>query len=91
VRRRKPNPWIWIPSVVLGLLAAGLGWAVTFISCGSSGSCLVWSSIVAAGSFLGVAIGTGFLLVLVFRSLAEWKEAEKRNEKPPGPGCETGH
>jgi hypothetical protein len=40
-------------------------------------------------SFLLVTIGTGLLLVLVYRSIAEWREAESKNQQPPGPGCET--
>ena len=78
--RRRPNPWIAIPSLLLGLLAGGLGYAVTDVSCrqpdvtGITSSCVGWSILVAIASFLVVTIGVGLVLVLVFRSLAEWQE-----------------
>lgn len=87
--RRTPNPWISIPALALGLLAGALGWTVTYVSCGSAGGCTAWSLLVAVLSFLIVTIGTGLLLVLVYRSIAEWREAEAKNKQPPGPGCET--
>jgi hypothetical protein len=31
--RRRPNPWIAIPSLALGLIAGALGWIVTDVSC----------------------------------------------------------
>lgn len=78
--RRRPNPWIAIPSIVLGLLAGVLGYMVTDVSCrepdvtGLTSSCVGWSVIIAIVSFLVVTIGVGLVLVLVFRSLAEWRE-----------------
>lgn len=78
--KRRPNPWIAIPSLLLGLLAGGLGYAVTDVSCrqpditGITSSCVGWSILVAVASFLVVTIGVGLVLVLVFRSLAEWQE-----------------
>lgn len=89
MNRGRPNPWISIPSVALGLLAGALGWTVTYLSCGSGGACITWSVLIATFSFLLVTIGTGLLLVLVYRSIAEWREAESKNQQPPGPGCET--
>lgn len=78
--RRRPNPWIAIPSLVLGLLAGALGYMVTDVSCrqpditGITSSCVGWAVLVAVVSFLGVTVGVGLILVLVFRSLAEWRE-----------------
>lgn len=78
--KRRPNPWIAIPSLLLGLLAGGLGYAVTDVSCrqpdiaGITSSCVGWSILVAVASFVIVTIGVGLILVLVFRSLAEWQE-----------------
>jgi membrane protein implicated in regulation of membrane protease activity len=78
--RRKPNPWIAVPSLLLGALAAGLGWIVTDISCrvadGAGGftTCAGWATLVAGVSFAAVTIGTALILVLVYRSLAEWRE-----------------
>lgn len=80
--RRRPNPWIVIPALALGLLAAGLGWVVTDVSCrtpdasGVLGSCPGWSVFFAVLSFLVVTAGVALLLVLVYRSLAEWQERQ---------------
>ena len=78
--RRRPNPWIAIPSLALGLLAGALGWVVTDVSCrqpdGTGGftSCTGWAVLVAAVSFVVVTIGVALIMVLVYRSLAEWRE-----------------
>lgn len=76
--RRRPNPWIVLPSLALGLLAGMLGWMVTDVSCRQSRpggqSCPGWAMIIATGSFLLVTVGVAIVLVLVYRSLAEWRE-----------------
>lgn len=78
--RRKPNPWIAIPSLALGTLAAVLGYVVTDVSCrqpditGLTSTCVGWAIVIGAVSFVAVTIGVGLVLVLVYRSLAEWKE-----------------
>jgi hypothetical protein len=80
--RRRPNPWIAIPSLTLGLLAGALGWIVTDVSCrqpdGSGGftGCSGWAALAAIVSFLVVTIGCALVLVLVYRSLAEWRESK---------------
>jgi hypothetical protein len=80
--RRFPNPWIAVPSLLMGLLAAGLGWVVTDVSCrqpdpdGLVTPCLGWAAFFAVVCFLLVTIGVALLLVLVFRSLAEWRERQ---------------
>ncbi|HUF15312.1 MAG TPA: hypothetical protein VMQ46_05445 [Acidimicrobiia bacterium] len=77
---RLPNPWIAIPALSMGVLAAALGWVVTDVSCrqpdpsGVVTPCNGWAALVAALSFIAVTIGVAVLLVLVFRSLAEWRE-----------------
>lgn len=64
----------------MGLLAAILGWVVTDVSCrqpsasGVVSGCNGWAALIAVVSFLAVTIGVGLLLVLVYRSLAEWRE-----------------
>ena len=77
--RRLPNPWIAIPSLLLGLLAGVLGWVVTDVSCtqGDGPPCVGWSVIWALIAFLGVTIGVALVLVLVYRSLAEWREGQR--------------
>lgn len=82
--RRRPNPWIAIPALLLGALAAVLGWVVTDVSCrvpdGAGGftTCTGWALLVAVISFLAVTIGAALILVLVYRSLAEWRESSGR-------------
>jgi hypothetical protein len=82
--RRRPNPWIAIPSLVLGLIAGALGWIVTDVSCrqptggGGFTTCYGWASLAAIVSFLVVTIGAGLVLVLVYRSLAEWRDDVER-------------
>jgi len=78
--RKVPNPWIAVPSLLMGALAAALGWAVTDVSCrqpdldGLVTPCVGWSVLVAVASFVGATVGVGVLLVLVYRSLAEWRQ-----------------
>lgn len=72
---RRPNPWITIPAVLLGLLAGALGWVVTEASCRQGGSeCLGWSVLFSAVAFVSVTAGVGLVLVLVYRSLTEWRQ-----------------
>ena len=78
--RRSPNPWIAIPSIVLGLIGGALGWVVTVVSCdridgaGQASPCNGWAFAVAAIAFVAVTVGVGLVLVLVYRSLAEWSQ-----------------
>lgn len=76
--RRLPNPWIAIPALVIGGLAGALGWVVTDVSCRQGGqaanSCSGWAALVAAATFLTVTVGVALVLVLVYRSLAEWRQ-----------------
>ena len=80
--RRAPNPWIVLPALVMGALAAALGWVVTDVSCrqpdlnGVVTPCSGWATAIAVVAFLGVTIGVGVLLVLVYRSLTEWREKQ---------------
>lgn len=77
---RRPNPWIALPSLALGALAGALGWVVTDVSCrqpspsGVVSGCPGWAALIAVVSFLGATAGVAVLLVLVYRSLAEWRE-----------------
>lgn len=80
--KRVPNPWIAIPSLLTGALAAALGWVVTDVSCrqpdpsGLVTPCNGWAALIAVVSFVVVTIGVGVLLMLVYRSLAEWRERQ---------------
>lgn len=82
MRRRLPNPWIALPSLLLGALAGALGFVVTEVSCrqpdpnGVVGTCYGWATAISIVSFVTVTIGVALILVLVFRSLAEWRERQ---------------
>lgn len=80
--RRRPNPWIALPSLALGLLAAGLAWVVTSVSCELDNQitgCVGWSITFSLASLVVVTAGTAVILVLVFQSLAEWREGGDRS------------
>ncbi len=85
--RRRPNPWIAGPSLAAGLFGGGLGWVVNDVACQSDlgsdcvGRSLFWG---AAGFFLGL-VGTAVIMVLVSRSIAEWRDYEGREPKDPRP------
>lgn len=85
--RRRPNPWILIPSLVAGLVAAWLGGMVTAVSCryqdldGRTVTCPGWTTVVSVVSFLVVGAGVAVVLVLVYRSIAEWRE--QQDTEPP--------
>lgn len=74
---RYPNPWIAIPSLGGGVLAAWVGYVVTDVSCrvevspGVIDSCPGWAVGISIASFLIVTIGLAIVIVLVYRSLAE--------------------
>lgn len=93
---RRPNPWVAIPSLAGGVIAGFIAWVVTDVSCrrdaggGFVRSCPSTAALISVVSFLAVTFGLAVVLVLVYRSLAEYREASLRGEQPPGPGCETG-
>ena len=77
---RYPNPWITLPSVVLGAIAAWVGYVVTDVSCraeiepGVITSCPGWAIAIAIIAFLTVTAGMLIVMVLVARSIAEAQE-----------------
>lgn len=73
--RRRPNPWIAAPSLALGLLAGALGWFFTDVSCRQDGKvCPGWAAVLAVVGFVAVTVSVALVLVLVYRSLAEWRQ-----------------
>lgn len=86
--KRRPNLWIVVPAVVAGGVAAWLGGTVTAVSCryqdadGAIITCPAWTTTISVLSFLAVGIGVAVVLVLVYRSIAEWREQEDKT--PPG-------
>ncbi len=94
--RRRPNPWIAIPSLVAGIISGALGWIVTSVSCTADVSagvpgdpCPGWATTFAVTGFIAGTIGMAIVVVLAFRSLAEHNEARSRGQEPPSPGCEV--
>jgi hypothetical protein len=72
---------------VAGVAAGVLGWVVTDVSCrveidGVIQHCRGWSALVAIFSGVGTAIGMLVVLVLVYRSIAEYREAQSRGWSP---------
>lgn len=67
----------------MGALAGLIGWLVTEVGCrpqarGGSTGCPGLALGVGVVSGLAVTAGTILVLVLVYRSLAEWKERQQR-------------
>ena len=93
--RRRPNPWIAIPSLVAGVLAGLIGWAVTDLSCrpglnlDRGDGCPLAAASIGVVLFIATTVGIAIVLVLVYRSLAEHNAARDRGLEPPGPGCEV--
>lgn len=82
--KRRPNPWIVVPSLVAAAIAAWLGGTVIAVSCryrdldGTIVTCPGWTALVSFVSFVVVGIGMAVVLVLVFRSIVEWREHQER-------------
>lgn len=89
-----PNPWIAIPSLLLGALGAWVTYLVMDLSCrvevdGVVETCTGLAASLSAVVFVLATIGMAVVLVLVYRSIAEYRDARARGVPPPTPGCET--
>ncbi len=81
--RRYPNPWVFIPALVGGVLGGGIAYALA--AC--DGLCLtgvLWGLIVG----MATAVGFGTVAVLADRSIGEWRTAAEQGTEPPSPGYE---
>lgn len=85
---RRPNPWITVPALAVGLLVGWLGWIATDISCradrpiGSPG-CPVAAAAIGIVCFVGATIGLIVVLALTSRSIAEYRlERDASREDP---------
>lgn len=73
-----------MPALAMGLLAGALAWVVTDVSCrqpgttGTVSTCYGWAGFFAVVSFLVATAGVAVILVLVYRSIAEWREGQGR-------------
>lgn len=76
----RPNPWIAVPALGLGILLGYLGWLVTDASCrleattALGSGCPLASTLVGLVSFVIATWGIALILSLVYRSLAEHRE-----------------
>ncbi len=82
--KARPNPWIALPALGLGLVLGYLGWLITDASCrleggtALDGGCPLVSTLVGLGSFLGATWGIALVLSLVYRSIAEYRDRMDR-------------
>jgi ribosomal protein S18 acetylase RimI-like enzyme len=75
---RAPNPWVVVP---VGIAAAGgatVGYFVTTASCAPRG-CVVSAIAVAVGAALVASAGVGIVVILAFRSIAEFRDGPDRD------------
>jgi hypothetical protein len=91
--RRLPNPWFLIPVAIAALVGAVLGREVARVTCtfgstDSTGCPGLEISAAVVGGLVGL-FGVAVMLVLAFRSIAEWREAQAKGRPPPEPGCEA--
>ena len=87
--RRLPNPWFLLPATIAAVIGALVGWRVAYVTCtvdpeqveagarGCLGQEIAYAAIGAVVAFIGV----GVVLVLAFRSLAEWREGDGPNDR----------
>lgn len=92
--RKLPNPWIALPSLLLGGLGAWVTYLVMDLSCrvevdGGIETCTGLAVSLSVAVFVLATVGMAVVLVLVYRSIAEYRAARAAGEDPPGPGCET--
>lgn len=95
MKRRIPNPWILVPSLFIGALGAWVTYLVMEVSCrvevdGVIETCTGLATSLATVVFVLATVGMAIVLVLVYRSIAEFRDAQAKGEDPPGPGCEVG-
>lgn len=85
--RRRPNPWLVLPALLSGGLAAWLGGTVTAVSCryqdvdGTVVTCPGLTATISILSFLVIGIGVLVVMVLVARSVAEWRDRQDRSRR----------
>jgi len=78
----------------MGALVGWITYLVMILSCrtevdGVVTTCRPLAVTLGAVGAIAGTIGMAIVLVLVFRSIAEYREATARGAEPPGPGCET--
>ncbi len=72
-RRRAPNPWVAVPTLLAAVLGGVLGWMVTRVNCLPE-RCTGTAVVVAIIAALIAGIGVLVVVVLAYRSIAEWRQ-----------------
>jgi len=80
--------WIVIAAGLGAIIGGLLGWSVTLVGCRPD-SCYISAGLVALVAAAVAAAGVGLVMILVVRSLDEWRAAEAVGREPPGVGCEV--
>lgn len=80
--------WTLGATVLGGVIGGLLGWSVTLIGCRPD-TCYVSAGVVALIAAGVAAAGVGLVMVLVVRSLEEWRAAEAEGRQQPEVGCEV--
>lgn len=80
--------WTVGASALAAVIGGLLGWSVTVVGCRPD-SCFVSAGLVALIGAAVAAAGVGLVMVLVVRSLDEWRDADDSGREPPGVGCEV--
>ncbi len=82
----KPNPYLVIPSLVLGVLVGGMGFVITNVSCRAeqpapAPGCPLTAGLIGLAAFLVASVGLLVVLALTARSIAEYRQ---QRDKEPG-------
>lgn len=80
--------WVIGSAILGGLIGGILGWSVTVVGCRPD-SCWFSAGLMALIGMTVAGLGVGVVMVLVVRSLDEWRTAEEAGREPPSPGCEV--
>jgi hypothetical protein len=75
--RRLPNPWIAVPTLLAAAGGGVVGYFVTDASCAPDG-CPFAAGIIGTITALMTAAGVGLVIVLMLKSLVEWREHADR-------------
>ncbi len=79
------NPWFAIPVIAAGIAGALIGHNIAKVACAPvepDAVCDPGSSavVLAIGGAVVSMIGVGVVIVLVIRSLAEWRETSRKSD-----------
>ena len=87
---RRLNPWVAVPALLAGAVAGLLGAIITEVSCRANSvvgeGCLGSAVLVGVASLVAGTFGMGVVMVLVYRSLLEWRETQQPEQGPNQPG-----